>query len=340
MKEIKKTYFLGITGHANIEECNGFELLKDGSIYNPEAYKKVFSEIKRVIKKTIAEEKIELSQLRLISGMARGVDEIFALFAMKYNLPLILSIPNSLNWHQFRSKRKGTVIPAQALEYQKIINYVYKRQREDCLHSKICEIKKEYNGKTYYYANFARNQHIIDTSTKVFSYLKYQSAGTLDGIKCAKKSNKYLGNVSNYNNLKNLLFPLNINYSVPTNMNKSHIVICHLLKTQYNIDSVRKGSWNYTDINIDNKKNQSKYLIDFNFNFEFEKNLFLILTFFINKRTKNSLITFSIFFSNVEKKDMDYYIKSLEDSSNIFENNNIEINAFFTNKNEQYKDAL
>lgn len=32
--------------------------------------------------------------------MARGVDEIFALIAIKHNLPLIICVPNNLNWYK------------------------------------------------------------------------------------------------------------------------------------------------------------------------------------------------------------------------------------------------
>jgi vacuolar-type H+-ATPase subunit F/Vma7 len=185
-------YFIGFTGHTNIEKANDIELQENGLIYDKKALDIVYEELKNAIYK-IKEEK-NLKDIGIVSGMARGVDEVAALIAMDNNLPLILSIPNSVSWHISRPFSRG--VKAQAVKYKEILKYVKNRINEGCKYSKINEIKKEYIGKVYKYANEARNQNIIDASNIVVSYLKYPSSGTLDGIDKAKKKNKYYNNIT------------------------------------------------------------------------------------------------------------------------------------------------
>jgi hypothetical protein len=75
---------------------------------------------------------------------------------------------------------------AQAIFYDYILSY-------DKL--EIFEIKKIYNNKEYYFANFARNQHMVNISDGVYCFKSYNSSGTDDCIKRAKEQNKFLGNI-------------------------------------------------------------------------------------------------------------------------------------------------
>jgi len=183
---------IGFTGHTNIEKANGIEIKDNGRIYNNEIYEKVLNEIKASINELKKVKNIK--DIGIVSGMARGVDEIAAYYAIINNLPLILSIPNSIKWHRNRPFSRG--VKAQAIKYDEIIKYVLNRINNGCKYSKINEISSNYLGIQYKYANEARNQNIIDASTYVISYLKYPSTGTLDGIKKAKEKNKYFINIT------------------------------------------------------------------------------------------------------------------------------------------------
>jgi len=185
-------YFIGFTGHTNIEKANNKELLENGLIYNSEVFDFVREELKNAISNIKKDKKID--EYGIVSGMARGVDEVAAIIAMEENIPLILSIPNSVSWHISRPYSRG--VKAQAINYSSILNYVKNRIIKGCPYSKINEIRKEYIGKVYKYANEARNQNIIDASNIVVSYLKYPSTGTLDGIDKAKMKNKYYNNIT------------------------------------------------------------------------------------------------------------------------------------------------
>jgi predicted Rossmann fold nucleotide-binding protein DprA/Smf involved in DNA uptake len=52
---------------------------------------------------------ITLKDLTLVSGIARGVDEVFAFVAMNNDLKLILSIPASVRWHKHRSFSRNMI---------------------------------------------------------------------------------------------------------------------------------------------------------------------------------------------------------------------------------------
>ncbi len=171
---------ISITGHADIERCIFKKPKQEGQIYDKEAYDEVYKNIEKVINKLFPDKDITL-----ISGMARGADEIFAKFAINNNLPLILSIPGSVKWHKDRGLSRG--IRAQAIDYEDILKY------KNIV--KIYEVNKNYNGKMYDYVNFARNQQMVDISDKVLSYRIYQSSGTDNGIKVATEAKKYIGNI-------------------------------------------------------------------------------------------------------------------------------------------------
>lgn len=182
-----------ITGHANIEKALGFESVHpEGQQYNMDCYYLVYREIVDNLYGYCKDNNINFHDITLVSGMARGVDEIFALIAIQYNLRLILSIPASVRWHKDRSLSRG--LRAQAIWYDYILKYPGI--------VKIIEVGKDYDRDNpgtgeYPLVNLARNQNMVDISTGVFCYRvsDYDSTGTDDCIKRAKQQNKFLCNL-------------------------------------------------------------------------------------------------------------------------------------------------
>lgn len=172
---------IGITGHANIEKVFQLPIERQGNIYNKTAFDAVYIDIYNFLQNFVKTQGITLQDLTLVSGMSRGVDEVFAFIAIHNNLPLILSIPGSIQWHKNRPPSRG--IRAQAIWYDEILSYSNIQ--------KIYEVKK----KNFQFVNFARNQHMVNVSDKIISYKRYESAGTNDCIQRAVKQNKYAGNV-------------------------------------------------------------------------------------------------------------------------------------------------
>jgi hypothetical protein len=177
---------LAITGHTNIEKAVGLELkYPNGSNYDKNAFEQVYTEIETGLKSFCKEKNIDFQTLTLISGMARGVDEVFAIVAIRNNLELILSIPGSIHWHKNRGLSRD--MRAQAVYYDKILKYEKLTEKY--------EISKNYNGETFYLVNLARNQHMVDIADGVFCFKAYDSTGTDDCIKRAKKKGNFLGNL-------------------------------------------------------------------------------------------------------------------------------------------------
>jgi len=168
---------IAITGHVNIEKANNYKLV-DFRKYNDEVFQKVYNEIESMMNKIIIDLSIDKDKLILYSGMARGVDEIFALYAIKNNIALFAVIPYKIFWHKSRKE--------SAIEYDKILEYAKKT-------AGYKEVKKGYKNTPNSY--FARNQFMVDEADMVISYLKYPSSGTLDTINRAKKVDKYYGNI-------------------------------------------------------------------------------------------------------------------------------------------------
>ena len=56
----------------------------------------------------------------------------------------------------------------------------------------ILEIKKNYNGASFWCGNFARNQALLDNTDIMFSYKIYDSGGTIHCISLCKKQNHKL----------------------------------------------------------------------------------------------------------------------------------------------------
>lgn len=169
---------IGITGHTNIEKCHN---LNDTNtfVYDLNAFNKTYNEIEKALLNFIKDKK----DITLVSGMARGVDEIFALIAIKHNFKLILCIPNSMNWYKNKIVNN---LKIQALNFDEILKY------NNII--TIIESKENYNQGNYGYF-LSRNQDIVDQSDVILSYKKYESKGTNDCIERAIKSNKYLFNI-------------------------------------------------------------------------------------------------------------------------------------------------
>ncbi len=180
-------YTIGFTGSRNVEEQNNMTLLNKGIIYNDRAYNLVYKEIDIAVKTIMLENNLNFSDLRIVSGMARGFDEIRAIYRMDRNIPLILSIPESAIHHKNKTSVK---IKTQAIKYNQILKYVENDDK-----SQLFEIKDDYKDEKFKYANFARNQHIVDMSDTVVSYMKSHSNGTYDCIQRRKKQKKYYGNI-------------------------------------------------------------------------------------------------------------------------------------------------
>jgi predicted Rossmann fold nucleotide-binding protein DprA/Smf involved in DNA uptake len=169
---------IAITGHVNIEKANNKKMINFRK-YNEEIFNKVYKEIDLMMKQIFKDLPISKNNLVLISGMARGVDEIFALYAIENNINLFLAIPYKISWHMGRKE--------SALNYDKILEYAKNS-------SGFEEIKKGY--KNTQNAFFARNQYMVDIADIVISYSKYNSSGVIDTIKRAKKAEKYYGNIT------------------------------------------------------------------------------------------------------------------------------------------------
>ena len=177
---------VAITGHTNIEKAVGKELkYENGQFYNKKAFDLVYNEIERNLHKFCEERGIKFNTLTFISGMARGIDEVFAILAIRNNLPLILSIPGSISWHKNRSLSRG--MRAQAVYYDKILSY------ENIVD--IVEVKKTY-GLGFHFVNMARNQHMVDITDVLFSFKAYDSTGTDDCISKGIEAEKYVGNLN------------------------------------------------------------------------------------------------------------------------------------------------
>ena len=182
---------LAFTGHTNIEKCYGEKQIPDGFSYNTnciggignDSANKLYTQIKKAIIKFIESCPVG-KKIRIIVGMARGVDEIAGIVAMDMGLDIVCCVPHSIMWHANRvPTNKGIV---QALFYDRFLKYDK---------AFWFEIKKNYSSG-WPFANFARNAFMVDLADKVLSFKCYDSSGTDHCIKLAKKVNKYAGNIS------------------------------------------------------------------------------------------------------------------------------------------------
>lgn len=173
---------IAFTGHTNIEKCCGLPVPENGNVYDKSAYDRVYNDLSMFMEKLSKLKNIPLNNFKIVSGMARGFDEVVAMYAINMNLDLILSIPHSIKWHKDRSPSRNGELRAQAIWYDYILAYPKLTIRE---------VPKG----NEFFVNFARNIDMIDISKVVVSYKKYDSSGTDHCIKEAKKRNKYLGNI-------------------------------------------------------------------------------------------------------------------------------------------------
>ncbi|MDF1553136.1 MAG: hypothetical protein P1P84_08750 [Deferrisomatales bacterium] len=176
---------VAVTGHVDIEAVFRRAPPLEGAAYDPEIRVRVGEELSCYLETILCVRRgVAPAELTIVSGMARGVDEIAAFYAMDRGLPLICVVPNSVRWHQSRPAVKG--VRAQAIEYQRIL--AYERVR-------VMEVNKDYPGGPYPYSNFARNQALVDVADEVVSWKRRDSAGTEDCVKRARDAGKYFGNV-------------------------------------------------------------------------------------------------------------------------------------------------
>jgi hypothetical protein len=180
VKTLKNCRALAFTGHTNIEKCYNIEQIPE--IYNEEVYNSCYGDIKSYIDSYIKKHQNE--KIIIITGMARGVDEVAGLVAMDLGLDIICSVPHSIEWHKNRETIPGRG-RAQAIYYDKFLEYPK---------ASWVEIKKSYSGG-HKFANFARNCFMVDIATDVVSFKQYDSSGTDHCIKYAKKEGKYIGNI-------------------------------------------------------------------------------------------------------------------------------------------------
>ena len=175
---------IAITGHMNIEKCFGITQ-NNNHIYDESVFIRVSNTIEEYLRELCLVKRIKFNDLELISGMARGVDEIFAKIAMDNNLKLVICVPKSVDFHHFKVDYNNPTIKIQAIEYDNILEY-------DRL--EIIEVDDNFDQGNYWYF-LARNQSMVDISDFVISFSCYDSEGTQDCIQRAKKQNKYLENV-------------------------------------------------------------------------------------------------------------------------------------------------
>lgn len=173
----------GFTGHGQIEKQLGLPFVDNGEGYNPDAFNWMMNEFDRFVLLHILPFR-KKEDIAFVSGMARGFDEIVALYAIQNDIELILAIPNSLHWHMNRVK---TGAKLQAIFYEEIL--------ENIESGNVFIANKEYQGGPYQYGNFARNQLIVDLSACVYSFKIGHSTGTEDCIRRAKKKKRYAGNI-------------------------------------------------------------------------------------------------------------------------------------------------
>lgn len=144
--------------------------------------KKIFDDVYSEIESYIFE-KYDKDNITLVSGMARGVDEVVAIMAIRHNIPLIIVVPVSTDWHKNRGLYKG--MKAGAIYYDKILKY-----------KKLTIYNVTDKGK-HQYINFARNEQLIKMSDVVYSYYNNlrKTNGTKNAIWTAKKFGLYGGNL-------------------------------------------------------------------------------------------------------------------------------------------------
>ncbi len=328
-------YTIGFTGSRNIEEQNDILLKNKGISYNDNAYNLVYKEIDIIVKTIMLENNLNYNDLKIVSGMARGIDEIRAIYRMDRNIPLILSIPESILHHK---NKKSTKIKTQAIKYNQILKYVKNDER-----SKIFEIKDDYNGNKYKYANFARNQLIVDVSDIVVSYMKVHSNGTYDCIQRRKKQKKYYGNIDEILNKAKEKYNLEINKNLNIKLNtdilkeKTHVIIhgCNCYNTM-RAGVAKAIREKYPSIYIKDKdflkENGIPFLLKEDIKKETEEER--------ENRKQKILGKFSYYKLNERKEDEPFYIFNLYSQFTYFDNERFSLKDFSKGFNDIIKFLL
>ncbi len=148
---------IAITGHRPIKLDNDYDL-KSPLIEN------IKKEIVRVIEKQ--------KPNTLITGMALGIDTLFALIAIEYNIPFIAAIPclsHDSKW-----------LPKSQQLYHQILD------------NKLCTIKLVNNLPYNHIVMQLRNQWMVDNCDMLIAVWDKSSGGTANCVKYAVLKNKQI----------------------------------------------------------------------------------------------------------------------------------------------------
>lgn len=315
---------IGFTGSRNIEEQNNVDLLNKGISYNDKVFNLVYKEIDIMIKYILLENNLTFKDIKITSGMARGVDEVRAIYRMDRNIPLILSIPEGVINHKNKTNSK---IKSQAIKYNQILKYVEKNEK-----SEILEVKfEDYDDKKYKNINLLRNQNIVDVSNIVVSYMKKHSNGTYDCIQRRKKKKNYLDNVDEIlikakNKYGISINPvLNIKLGTDLLKENTHVLIhgCNCYNTM-GAGIAKYLRERYPSIFIKDKEflkeNGIPYIIKEDLKNEDEK---------IKEERRNKILgNYSFYKLNNRKENDPFYIFNLYSQLTYFDNERFSLKAF------------
>ena len=109
---------IAFTGHTNIEKCCGLPVPENGNVYDKSAYDRVYNDLSMFMEKLSKLKNIPLNNFKIVSGMARGFDEVVAMYAINMNLDLILSIPHSTVELTYRHKALIRLVPVPLLRHK------------------------------------------------------------------------------------------------------------------------------------------------------------------------------------------------------------------------------
>lgn len=119
----------------------------------------------------------------MCSWLVRRIDEAFALAAIELNLPLIIIVPKSVNWHK-DLKTHPKFGRAQALYYEIILSY-----------NQLTIIEFDNNPLNSENVFDQRNSVLVDTADKVYSFFLIETHGTQHCILKAKYKGIYQYNL-------------------------------------------------------------------------------------------------------------------------------------------------
>lgn len=147
---------IAITGHRPNKLGNEYDL--DGPIT---------TKIRQEIIKILKQEKPD----KIITGMALGVDQLFALIGIEMNIPIIAAIPC------------GNYFSQWPLKSQKLYNEILSSKQ-------ICQITLVSDEEYKPYLMQKRNEWMVDHCDKLIAVWNGTNGGTKNCIDYAKKVNK------------------------------------------------------------------------------------------------------------------------------------------------------